>query len=124
MRLENRNKMWPVVAFWFLVLSYTLGSLAFAIVEASTRLFSERFDYPPTFLHLVSGTQFVCAVMLFKGRIAPWSLIILTAISVGAVYSHFRIGSPVTSLPAVAYTMIQAWYWLYLYRQDQSFRTR
>ena len=121
---QNQSGVWRAVVFWFLVVSYTLGSLAFAIVEARTGLFSERFDYPATFLHLVSGIQVVCAAMLFVKKLAPWSLIVLTVISVGAVVSHFRIDSPLTSLPAVAYTAIQGWYWFHLYRQDQSFNTR
>lgn len=124
MRRESQYKMWSAVTFWFLVLSYVIGSPAFAIIEARSGIFSEKFDYPAVFLYLVSAAQLVCALTLFWRRIARWGLVVLTVISLGAVASHFRIDSPVTSLPAVAYTVVQAWYWFYLWRQDQSFSTR
>lgn len=111
---------WQRVAGWFLTLSYALGSPAYAIVEARTRLFSERFDYPPEFLYLVAATQFMCALVLFKRSLAPWSSAILTVLALGAVYSHFRIGSPVTSLPAVGYTLLQVWYGIRIYRQRRT----
>lgn len=95
---------------WFLVLSYAAGSPVFAIVEARTGAISARFGYSPEFLYLVSVTQVVCALMLFSRRFAPWGVAVLTVLSVGAVASHFRIDSPITSLPALAYTAIQIWY--------------
>jgi hypothetical protein len=118
MRSRSPDDKWPAIAFWFLFLSYVVGSPAFAIVEARTGIFSERFEYPAEFLYLVSGMQVVCALALFVRSIAPWSIVVLTVISLGAVFSHFRIDSPVTSLPAVAYTVIQIWYWLFLTNTD------
>jgi len=109
-----------VIAGWFLMLSYAIGAPAYAIVEARTGLFSERFDYSPEFLYLVAGVQFVCALVLFVRAVAPWSSAVLTLLALGAVYSHFRIGSPLTSLPAVAYTLIQIWYGIRVYRQNQE----
>lgn len=105
-------------AFWFLVISYSIGSPAFGIIEAQTGLLSERFGYPSTFLYLVSATQFVCALLLFNRRAELWSIAILTILAAGAVVSHFRIGSPLTSLPALAYVGIQIWYGLKILRQD------
>jgi len=107
-------------AGWFLFLSYAIGSPVFAIMEARTGLFSARFDYPPEFLYLVSAVQFVCALTLFARAIAPWSVAVLTILTVGAVVSHFRIDSPITALPALGYTAIQIWYGFRVYRQHRE----
>jgi len=101
---------WQLVAGWFLLLSYAIGSPAFAIVEAKTGIFSERFSYPSVFLYFISATQFVCALALFVRVIAPWSTAILSVITLGAVFSHLRIDSAITALPALLYTVIQIWY--------------
>lgn len=115
-----RRDKWQLVAGWFLTLSYAIGSPAYAIVEARTGLFSERFDYPPEFLYLVAGTQFACALVLFTRFWAPWSSAVLTVLALGAAASHFRIGSPLTSLPAFAYIVIQIWYGSRVYRQNRA----
>jgi hypothetical protein len=112
-----RVDRWQLIAGWFLFLSYAIGSPVFAIIEAKTGLFSARFEYPPEFLYLVSGVQFVCSLMLFKRAVAPWSISVLTALTIGAVASHIRIDSPTTALPALAYTAIQIWYGFRMYRQ-------
>lgn len=117
---SSKVDRWQLIAGWFLFLSYAIGSPAFAIVEARTGLFSERFDYPPQFLYLVSGVQFVCSLVLFSRTFAPWSVAVLTALSVGAVVSHFRIDSPVTALPALAYTAVQIWYGFRMYRHQRE----
>lgn len=109
---------WQLVAGWFLTLSYGIGSPAYAMVEARTGVFSERFDYSPEFLYLVSGTQFVCALVLFVRFLAPWSSAILTVLALGAVASHFRIDSPITALPALGYAAIQIWYGIRVYSQN------
>jgi hypothetical protein len=111
---------WQRLAGWFLFLSYAIGSPVFALVEARTGIFSERFDYPSAFLYLVSGAQFVCSLALFRSALAPWSAAILTILSVGAVYAHFRINSPATALPALMYTAIQVWYGVRMYRKHQK----
>jgi hypothetical protein len=108
---------WQRIAGWFLTLSYAIGSPAFAIVEARTGAASQRFDYPPEFLYLVASAQFCCSLVLFRPVLAPWSIVVLTVLSIGAVASHFRIDSPVTSLPAVGYTVLQIWYGARVYRQ-------
>ena len=106
----TRVNKWQAVAGWFLFLSYAVGSPVFAIIEAKTGLFSERFNYSSEFLYLVSGTQFICSLVLFVRALAPWSAVILTVITAGAVFSHLRIDSAITALPALAYSAIQIWY--------------
>jgi hypothetical protein len=108
---------WQRIVGWFLLLSYAIGSPAFAIAEARTGVFSQRFDYSPEFLYLVSGIQFGCALVLFVRSAAPWSALVLTILTVGAIVSHFRIGSPVSAFPALVYTVLQVWYGLRMYRQ-------
>jgi hypothetical protein len=115
-----RVDRWHLIAGWFLFLSYAIGSPAFAVVEARTGLISERFDYPPEFLYLISGAQFVCSLALFSRSFAPWSAAVLTILSVGAVVSHFRIGSPITAFPALVYTAIQIWYGFRMYRRQRE----
>ena len=112
-----RSGRWEIITGWFLTLSYALGAPAYAIVEARTGLFSERFDYSPEFLYLVAAGQFACSLVLFVRRLAPWSSAVLTILALGAVVSHFRIGSPITSLPAVGYVAIQIWYGSRMYRR-------
>ncbi|MCW8925515.1 MAG: DoxX family protein [Xanthomonadales bacterium] len=120
-KAESPNvKRWQVIAGWFLTLSYIIGSPAYVIVEARTGLFSERFDYSPEFLYIVASVQFFCALFLFVRNLAAWSSAILTVLALGAVYSHFKIGSPLTSLPAIAYTLVQIWYGNRMYRQSQE----
>ena len=111
---------WHFVAGWFLLLSYAVGAPAFAIVEAKTGLFSARFDYAPEFLYLVSGAQFICSLVLFVRVLAPWSIIVLTVITIGAVFSHLRIDSVISALPAVIYMAIQIWYGFRAYRQHRD----
>lgn len=111
---------WQRIVGCFLVISYAVGSPAFAIVEARTGLLSQRFDYSPEFLYLVSGVQFLCSFTLFVRSVAPWSTAVLTVISVGAIVSHLKINSPVTSLPALVYTVLQVWYGLRVYRQNRG----
>lgn len=117
---RRRRDRWQLAAGWFLCLSYAIGSPAFAILEARTGLLSERFNYPSEFLYLVSGVQFVCALLLFARRLAPWSAVVLTVLSVGAVISHLRINSAITAIPALVYTAIQVWYGIRVYREHRG----
>jgi len=117
---ENKVDGWQLAAGWFLLLSYAVGSPIFAIVEAETGLFSQKFDYPPEFLYLVSGTQFTCSLVIFSRALAPWSIMILTIITVGAVFSHLRIESAITALPAVGYSALQIWYGIRVLRLSRN----
>lgn len=116
----TRTDRWQLVAGWFLLLSYFAGSPVFAFIEAKTGLFSERFNYPSEFLYLVSGIQFICSLVLFVRALAPWSALVLTVITVGAVLSHLRIDSAITALPALAYSAIQIWYGIRVNRSKQD----
>ena len=116
---ETRVHRWQLAAGWFLFLSYAIGSPAFALIEAKTGLFSARFQYPAEFLYLVSGAQFVCALVLFVRSLVPWSIAFLTVLSIGAAYSHVRIDSAISALPALMYTGVQVWYGVRAYRQCQ-----
>lgn len=102
---------------WFLFLSYFLGGPAFAFAEFQYRFVSGRFGYSPGFVYLVCLVQFVCAFLLFSRRLAPWSAAVLTFIAVGAVASHLKIHSPLTALPALGYTLLQAWFGYHAYRR-------
>jgi hypothetical protein len=106
-------------AGWFLLVTYGLGAIVFALLEYFGHVMSARFDYPPLFIYLVSVIQVLCAVGLLFPRWIVVSLAVFTVLSLGAVASHFRIGSPITSLPAVAYTVFQIWL---IYRLRYDFR--
>lgn len=106
----NTAGKWRSIARWVLFLSYAVGSPAFAFAEYRTGMFSARFGYSPEFLHLVSATQFACAFLLLRRSTALVSITILTVLSIGAIASHFRIGSPLTAVPALLITAIQVWY--------------
>jgi hypothetical protein len=108
-RLRIYSNKWANFAGWFLLVTYTLGALVFAFLEFSGNVMSARFDYPPALIYLVSAIQIPCAIALLFPRLILPSLAVFTALSLGAVASHFRIGSPMTSLPAIAYTVIQVW---------------
>jgi len=123
MKRENGRpplSRWQRVAGWFLFVSYAFGSPVFAVLEAKTGVFSARFNYPPELLYLVSGVQFICALVLFRRALAPWSIVILTILSLGAVVSHLKINSVATALPALLYTVIQVWYGIQVYRQHRD----
>jgi hypothetical protein len=111
---------WQKIIGWFLAISYGVGSPVFGIVEFRTGIFSQRFDYSSEFLFLVTGAQFVCALLLLSKRTAPWSAALLTVFSLGAVYSHFKIGSPLTAIPSAILTAMQVWYGYRIYRQNQE----
>lgn len=70
---------------------------------------SDRFGYPPEFIYATSFIQVVCSVGLVLPRFTFWAATFLTVIAIGAVVSHLKIGSPVTSLPALAYAIVQIW---------------
>lgn len=107
---------WERIARWLLVIAYGIGSPVFVIAEFMTGVFSARFDYPPGFLYFVGVVQFSCAVLLVLKRARLLSLAGLTVMSVGAIYAHFRIGSPFTSIPSLVFTAAQLWYAWQIYR--------
>lgn len=116
---KPRDGKWRRFVGLFLVIAYGIGSPVFALVEFRSGLFSQRFDYSPEFLYLVSGAQFICALLLFSRRFALWSLALLTVLSLGAIYSHFRIHSPLTALPSLVFTALQIWYGYLIFRNRE-----
>jgi len=97
------------VVAWILAATYAVGAPAAAIFEYVGGALSARFGYPPEFIYLVSLVQFICAIGLTFRRYARPSAAVLTAIALGAVASHLRIGSPLTALPALVCVLVQVW---------------
>lgn len=104
----NGNAAERVVA-WFLALSYGIGAPLGVVLEFRDALFSERFGLPAWFIYLTAAIQFACAPLLFSRRYGRWAAAALSVITVGAATSHFRIGSPLTSIPALSFTAVQVW---------------
>jgi uncharacterized membrane protein YphA (DoxX/SURF4 family) len=105
--MKNR---WFTVARWFIVLCYVVGSPVTGIVEFRTQALSQKFDLPPAFLYAVCAAQVACAVAVFSKRLAPWAALILSVITLGAIGTHLRNESPLTAIPALVCTVIQAWF--------------
>jgi cytochrome bd-type quinol oxidase subunit 2 len=95
---------------WFLALCYGVGAPIGAILELGGHVFSQRFDFPPALILVVCGVQLACAAVILLPRFAPWAAAALTVTTVGAIGAHLRIGSPVTALPAIFFTVLQVWY--------------
>lgn len=95
---------------WFLALAYGIGGPVCIVLELRSHLFSERFDLPPALIFVVCVLQLLCAVGVLIPRFAASAAAGLTITTVGAIFSHLRIGSPFTTLPAIVFTVIQVWY--------------
>ena len=124
LRSNQAVDRWQTGVGWFLTLSYVVGSPIFAVVEANTGVFSDRFGYSSGFLYLVSAVQLVSGSVLFVRFLAPWSIAVLTILAIGAVVSHVRIDSPLTGLPALGYTALQIWYGVRIYGQNRGHRSQ
>ncbi len=98
------------IAAWILAVSYGLGSSAALLIELRSQLFSARFDVPPQLLFIALPIQLVCAAGVLTVRYAPAAAVVLSVTTVGAALAHFRIGSPLTALPAIGYTVLQLWF--------------
>lgn len=108
-RLQER---WVRVAAGFLAFSYAIGAPLTAYVEYTSHALSLRFGLPPALIYLTCVVQLLAAIGVVVRSLAPWAAAALTVITVGAIASHLKIGSPLTALPAVAYTVIQVWFGL------------
>jgi hypothetical protein len=108
------------IAKWFLVLSYGIGAPLFAWLEYRQGIFSARFQLPPMVLYLVAATQFASAVALSVRQLAPWAAAALSVTTLGAIAGHLRIGSPMTALPALCYTILQIWFGVRVSRADAA----
>ena len=112
MSTSSARERWVRVAAGFLALSYALGGPLTAFAEYRSQALSQRFDLPPELIYLTCAIQLVCSIGVFVRRFAPWAAALLTVVTLGAIASHLRIGSPVTALTAVFYTAIQVWFGL------------
>jgi len=110
------------VVYWLLFFSYLIGSPAMMVVEFRGQLLSERFGYVPEIIYIVGIVQVLSVLLLRVRPAALWSLVVLTVLSLGAVWSHLKIGSPLTSVPALVYTALQIWLGVYVYRKAHSFQ--
>ena len=106
-----RERSVRVVA-WFLALSYGLGAPATAFLEFRSHTLSERFDLAPTLIYLTCAVQLVCSIGVLLRPFACWAAAALTVITLGAIASHLRIGSPASAVAAVVYTVAQVWFGL------------
>ena len=107
---------WTQVAAGFLAITYGFGAPLTAYVEYSDHVLSDRFGYAPAFIYLTCVVQLVCAAGILVRPLASWAAAVLTVITLGAIVSHFRIGSPQTSVGAIVYTAVQIWYGLAMRR--------
>jgi DoxX-like family len=98
------------LAGWFLALSYGVGAPLAGVLEVRAHVLSQRFDYPPALIFAVCGLQLVCATTILVRALAPWAAAALTFTTLGAIASHIRIGSPLTAVPALLFTIVQVSY--------------
>ena len=110
-QMRPRNS-WVGVAAGFLAISYGIGAPLTAFLEYGSQTLSQRFDLPRELIYITCGVQFVCAIGVLVRPLASWAAAALTVITLGAIASHLRIASPVTALPAIFYTAVQAWFGL------------
>jgi len=108
-KLQER---WVRVAAGFLALSYAIGAPLTAYIEYTGHVLSVRFGLPPALVYLTCAVQLLASIGVLVRSLAPWAAAALTVITVGAIASHLKIGSPLTALPAVVYTVIQVWFGL------------
>ena len=93
----------------FLSLSYVIGAPYTMVLEYNDQLFSQRFSYPPEFIYLTCIVQFLCAIGILFRPLARWSSAMLSVITLGAIFTHFRMGSPINAIPALLYSVLQIW---------------
>lgn len=105
-----QRERWLRIAAGFLSISYGIGAPLTAYAELTGHVLSQRFGYPSEFIYVICAVQLVCAIGILVRRLAPWAAGAFTVITLGAIASHFRIGSPTTAIPALVYTVIQIWY--------------
>ena len=98
------------IARWFLAITYAVAAPVSAALELHRHLFSQRFDIPPSMLYLAAATQAVCVPLLFSARWASRAAWILTVVTIVSIGGHFRVGSPLTAIGAVVFTVVQVWF--------------
>lgn len=93
-----------------LAVSYGIGAPFAAYLEYHSHVISEHLGYPPWFLYAVSVIEFICAVGVLIRPLAPWAAGGLTLMTLGAMGSHLKMGTPVRAIPALLFTILQVWY--------------
>jgi len=106
---NNRSNLTIRIITIFLSLSYGIGAPFTMFLEYSDHLLSQRFGYYSLFIYLICIVQFLCAIGILIRPYTRRSAYILSIITLGAIYSHFQIESPVTAIPALIYTVLQIW---------------
>lgn len=106
------RERWTGVVGILLAISYGIGAPLGALLEYQDHLFSQRFNLPPELIYLAFVVQLACAIGVLVRPLASWAAAGLTVTTLGAIASHLRIGSPLTALTALVYTVVQVWYGL------------
>lgn len=107
--MQNTHAFRVHLAVGFLVVTYAVAAPLTAYFEYHAATVSERFGLPPALIYAVCALQVVFVAGLLVRRWAPWAALGLSVLTLGALGSHLRIGSPLTALPALAYTGLQLW---------------
>lgn len=96
-----------------------MGAPLTAFLEYRDQTLSSRFDLPTELIYFTCAIQLGCAIGILLRPFAFWSAGALTVITIGAIASHVRIGSPESAVVAVFYTALQIWFALKVRRRDQ-----
>ncbi len=106
----HESNRWVRAVAVFLAVSYVVGAPVGAALEYRDAILSQRFDYPPALIYVTAAIQIVCVVGVLMHRFAAKAATALSVITVGAIASHLKIGSPLTAIPALLYTVVQIWF--------------
>ena len=104
------HRPWTRSVAWLLTASYGVGAPIVMVLEYRGALLSDRFDLPPSLIYLTSAIQVACVPFLFSRRHAAKAAVLLSILSLGAVFSHLRMESPLRAIPAVVFTGLQLWF--------------
>jgi hypothetical protein len=107
---------WPRRLTWFLAVTYVAAAPVMVVLESRSAFFSQRFDLPAWLIYGTVIVQVVCVLLILSNRHASKAALALSATTLGAVVSHIRIGSPLTAIPALAFTVAQLWLAVHLGR--------
>lgn len=104
----------------FLTVSYAVAAPVVAVLEYRGALLSQRFDVPPELIYLTAVVQLVSVAGIVMNRFARTAAAALSVITLGAVAAHLRIGSPLTAIPAIVYTLLQIWFGISSHRLQKK----
>jgi hypothetical protein len=100
---------WPRRLTWLLAVTYVAAAPIMVVLESRSAFFSQRFDLPAWLIYGTVIVQVASVLLILSNRYAPQAALALSAITLGAFFSHLRIGSPLTAIPALAFTVAQLW---------------